>query len=216
LKKEGLAASIKLVQRLMRQMELKSITLKKWHYQQANNIDEANYPNLLAQDFSTTAPNQKWCADITYVHTKADGWCYLSSIQDLYSRKIIAHKLSRHMTADLVLDTLKQAFETRKVTDQLIIHTDLGSQYRSTTFEELLRQRHIQHSYSKRGCPYDNSVLESFHASLKKEEVYQTHYQNFDEANVALFSYIESFYNNDRIHSAIDYLTPNEKEELVA
>ncbi|MHA5107789.1 IS3 family transposase [Oenococcus oeni] len=216
LQKEGKDASIKLVQRLMRQMGLKSITRKKWHYQQTNDIDATDYSNILAQDFRTTSPNQKWCADITYIHTKANGWCYLSSIQDLYSRKIIAHKISRHMTADLVISTFQQAFETRKTTNNLIVHTDLGSQYRSAGFEQILAQHHIRHSYSKRGCPYDNSCLESFHASLKKEEVYQHHYQDFEEANAAIFSYIESFYNSARIHSSIDYLTPNEKEKLVA
>ncbi|WP_260289789.1 IS3 family transposase, partial [Pediococcus parvulus] len=169
LQKEGKTASIKLVQRLMRQMGLKSITRKKWHYQQTNDIDATDYSNILAQDFRTTSPNQKWCADITYIHTKANGWCYLSSIQDLYSRKIIAHKISRHMTADLVISTFQQAFETRKTTNNLIVHTDLGSQYRSAGFEQILAQHHIRHSYSKRGCPYDNSCLESFHASLKKE-----------------------------------------------
>ncbi|WPC22635.1 IS3 family transposase [Pediococcus inopinatus] len=216
LHKEGKSVSIKLVQRLMRRMELKLITRKKWHYQQANDLDNFDYPNILSQDFSKTAPNQKWWADITYIHTKADGWCYLSSIQDLYSRKIIAHKLSRHMTANLVNDTLQQAFETRTITDKLIVHTDLGSQYRSTSFEELLTERGIRHSYSRLGCPYDNSVLESFHASLKKKEVYQHHYQNFKAATYALFSYIEGFYNSNWTHSSIDYLTPNEKEKLVA
>nr|WP_197460015.1 integrase core domain-containing protein [Pediococcus inopinatus] len=113
-------------------------------------------------------------------------------------------------------DTLQQAFETRTITDKLIVHTDLGSQYRSTSFEELLTERGICHSYSRRGCPYDNLVLESSHASLKKEEVYQHHYQNFKAATHALFSYIEGFYNSNWTHISIDYLTPNEKEKLVA
>ncbi|WP_162258280.1 integrase core domain-containing protein, partial [Liquorilactobacillus ghanensis] len=98
----------------------------------------------------------------------------------------------------------------------LILHTDLGSQYRSDALETALKQHAIRHSYSKRGYPYDNSVVESFHASFKKEEVYQRTYKDYHEANLAQFSYIEGFYNSRRIISADGYLTPDEKEKLVS
>nr|WP_278752249.1 IS3 family transposase [Liquorilactobacillus nagelii] len=214
--REGYHASLKLVQKLMRHLGLRSIVVKKWRYEHNNYIDQMTYPNLLKQDFKAVKPNQKWAADITYIPTKTDGWCYLATIMDLYSRKIIAHKLSRHMTTELVVNVLNQACETRTVKAGLILHTDLGSQYRSIALETALKQHAIRHSYSKRGYPYDNSVVESFHASFKKEEVYQRTYKDYHEANLAQFSYIEGFYNSRRIISADGYLTPDEKEQLVS
>lgn len=216
LSRRGIKVSLKLVQKLMRLLGLRSIVNQKWCYSHSSSVDQLLYPNLLNQDFSVSQTNQKWVADITYVHTTQDGWCYLATIMDLYSRKIIAHQLSRHMTTHLVLDVLEQACETRQPKKGLILHTDLGSQYRSFEFEKALQARKIKHSYSKRGYPYDNSVLESFHASFKKEEVYQQTYQDYASANRAQFSYIEGFYNSRRINSAIEYLTPDEKEQLAS
>lgn len=212
----GFKTSLKLVQKLMRCLGLRSIINKKWRYAHNAKIDNGFYPNLLAQDFKARRANQKWAADITYVHTSKDGWCYLATIMDLYSRKIIAHKLSQQMTTQLVLDVLKQACSTRKISAGLILHTDLGTQYRSFEFEKKLKESQIRHSYSKRGYPYDNAVLESFHASFKKEEVYQQTYQDFQAANQAQFNYIEGFYNCRRINSANNYLTPDEKEVAVS
>ena len=210
--KHGIKVSLKLVQRLMNEMGLFSIVVKKWRATKNVAIDNRNFPNLLGQDFAAISPNQKWAADMTYIYTKRDGWCYLATIQDLYSRKIIAHQLSRVMTAELVTNVLKQACETRQLSTGLILHTDLGSQYRSQMFENELETNGIKHSYSKRGCPYDNAILESFHASLKKEEVYQNRYSTVEVAHQALFSYIEGFYNRRRIHGGINYKTPNEME----
>lgn len=164
--REGYHASLKLVQKLMQCLGLRSIIVKKWHYDHHNDIDQMTYPNLLKQDFKADRPNQKWAVDMTYVLTKSDGWCYLATIMDFYSRKIIAHKLSRHMTTELIVNVLDQACETRAIKTGLILHTDLGSQYRSDAFEAALKQRGISHSYSKRGYPYDNSVVASFHASF--------------------------------------------------
>lgn len=106
--REGYHASLKLVQKLMRHLGLRSIVVKKWRYEHNNYMDQMTYPNLLKQDFKAVKPNQKWAADITYIPTKTDGWCYLATIMDLYSRKIIAHKLSRHMTTELVVNVLNR------------------------------------------------------------------------------------------------------------
>lgn len=200
----------------MNELGLFSIVMKKWRAVKNVSIDDNNYPNLLAQDFTTTKPNQKWAADMTYIYTGKNGWCYLATIQDLYSCKIIAHQLSQTMTAELVTNVLKQAHEIREFKPDLILHTDLGSQYRSQLFEAQLNEYGIRHSYSKRGCPYDNAILESFHASLKKEEVYQNVYPSFEAANKALFSYIEGFHNRQRIHSSLDYRTPDEMEQIAS
>lgn len=118
------------------------------------------------------------------------------------------------MTVDCVLKALHQAKQRYDIPKGLILHTDLGSQYTASEVEEWLVKNNIRYSYSRKGTPYDNAGIESFHASLKKEEVYTTNYSDFEEANRALFSYIEGFYNRNRIHSSIDYLTPQEFEDL--
>lgn len=118
------------------------------------------------------------------------------------------------MTVDCVIQTLNKAKLQYRIPKGMILHTDLGSQYTASEVEQWLKTNKIRHSYSRKGTPYDNAGIESFHASLKKEEVYTTSYLDFEEANRALFSYIEDFYNRNRIHSSIDYLTPQEFEEL--
>lgn len=109
---------------------------------------------------------------MTYIQTKRNGWCYLSTIMDLHSRRIIGYSFSKKMDTDLVLKTLESAVKNRTITGDLIIHTDLGSQYTSDDYNQRLTELHIRHSYSRMGCPYDNAPMESFHASLKKECVY--------------------------------------------
>lgn len=210
----GEQVSLKRVQRLMKQSDIKSIVVKKWkasaHYQPV-----IARVNLLKQDFSTTTVNQKWTTDMTYIHTSQDGWTYLSSIQDLHTKKIIAWDLGRQMTEELVLKTLTKAINnTQTELSQLIIQSDLGTQYTAKNYEKLLKHHHIRHSYSRKGTPYDNACIEAFHAVLKKEEVYQKTYQTYDEAHLAIFQYIEGFYNSNRIHSSIRYLTPLQAEIL--
>lgn len=210
----GEQVSLKRVQRLMKQADIKSIVVKKWkasaHYQPVR-----ERINLLKQDFSTRTVNQKWTTDITYIHTIQDGWTYLSSIQDLHTKKIIAWDLGRQMTEELVLKTLTKAInDTQTELAQLIIQSDLGTQYTANAYEKLLKHHHIRHSYSRKGTPYDNACIEAFHAVLKKEEVYQKTYQTYEEARHAIFQYIEGFYNSNRIHSSISYLTPLQAEIL--
>ncbi|MFS1240406.1 IS3 family transposase [Lactiplantibacillus plantarum] len=140
-------------------------------------------PTLLKQDFSTTSLSQKWTADMTYIQTKRNGWCYLSTIMDLHSRRIIGYSFSKKMDTDLVLKTLESAVKNRTITGDLIIHTDLGSQYTSDDYNQRLTELHIRHSYSRKGCPYDNALMESFHASLKKECVYPVPvFKNYETA----------------------------------
>ena len=172
------------------------------------------HENLLNQDFSTKTICEKWAADITYIPTKKNGWCYLSSIMDLHTKKIISYTFSKRMTVDCVVQTLNKAKMYYHIPEGMILHTDLGSQYTAREVEQWLETNKIRHSYSRKGTPYDNAGIESFHASLKKEEVYTTSYSDFEEANRALFSYIEGFYNRNRIHSSIHYLTPQEFEAL--
>ncbi|WP_148294504.1 IS3 family transposase [Enterococcus mundtii] len=211
--KEGISVSLNHVQKLMKQLNLRSIVVKKYRPQrpvQPVFLKE----NILNQDFSTKTICEKWVADITYIPTKKNGWCYLSSIMDLHMKKIISYTFSKRMTVDCVLQTFNQAKQRYYIPEGMILHTDLGSQYTAIEVENWLENNKIRHSYSRKGTPYDNAGIESFHASLKKEEVYTTTYSDFEEANRSLFSYIEGFYNRNRIHSSIHYLTPQEFEDL--
>ncbi|HLV42751.1 MAG TPA: IS3 family transposase [Brumimicrobium sp.] len=213
LQKEGYSCSIKRVQRLMRQAGIQSCIVKK--YRPASTREPVKErENVLEQDFTTTTINEKWVADITYIHTLRDGWCYLASVLDLHTKKVVGYKFSRTMTTEIVLEALQNAIEDQQPGPGLIVHTDLGTQYTSEAFQELLKKYDMIPSFSRKGCPYDNACIESFHATLKKEEVYLTKYESFETARIALFQFIEGWYNRKRIHGSIGYLTPDEYEKM--
>lgn len=208
--------SLKRVQRRMTDLGLRSITVRKYRPHSSNKKVIEGLENVLKRDFTTTTINEKWVGDITYIHTLKDGWCYLASVLDLHTRKIIGYAFGKRMTNELVSTALSNAYYTQ-YPDQnkdLIFHSDLGSQYTSNDLKELCNKFNIKQSFSKKGYPYDNACIESFHAVIKKEEVYRTKYITFEDANVAIFKYLESWYNIKRLHSAINYLTPNQCELL--
>ena len=130
---------------------------------------------------------------------------------DLFDLKIVGWSYGLNMTDDLVIDAFKKALINRGLNEDGIFHSDRGSQYTSNDYEGLLNTLKIKHSYSKKGYPYDNASMESFNAILKKEEVNVNNYETFEEAKLAIFEFIESWYNNIRIHSTLGYITPNEK-----
>ena len=170
-------------------------------------------PNILAQDFHAEAPNQKWVADITYLPTLS-GWVYLAVVLDLFSRKVVGWKMSERLTTPLVTDALRSAIETRKPkTGELIHHSDRGCQYTSEAFQKIMKTTNITCSMSRTGCCYDNAVVERFFWSLKHEWTKFEEFECLDEAHMSVFKYIETFYNSERIHQALDYLTPNEVEK---
>ena len=207
LSSEGRTVSLKRVQRRMVAMGLRSIVIKKYrHYSGHTKVVEQE--NLLQQDFTATAINQKWCTDITYIHTLKDGWTYLASVMDFYSKKIIGWSYGTHMTADLALKAVENACLNVKSTEGIIIHSDLGSQYTSDLFESYLSKAKMKHSFSRKGCPYDNACIESIHSLLKKEEVHLHTYIDSKDAYNSIFEYIESWYNRKRIHSSLNYMTP--------
>jgi putative transposase len=208
----GEAISLKRVQKLMNDMGIKSIVCKKYKPQSSRNKVEEK-ENILKRNFSTTAINQKWVTDITYIHTLRDGWCYLASVMDLHSRKIIGYAFDKVMDTDLAIRAVKNAYECQKPSKQIILHSDLGSQYTSSGFAEYMSKIKAIHSFSSKGNPYDNACIESFHAALKKEEVNLVIYYDFSAAKLAVFEYIESWYNRRRIHSSIGYITPQQCEE---
>ena len=193
-------------------MGLRSITVKKYNHVSHSTTDETKeYPNLLEQDFFAEKPSEKWVGDITYIYTKETGWTYLAIVMDLFDLKVVGWSYGLYMTDDLVIDAFNKACINRGLHKDGIFHSDRGSQYTSNDYEKLLSENKIRHSYSKKGCPYDNASMESFNAILKKEEVNVSNYKTFEEAKLAIFEFIESWYNNQRIHSSLDYITPNEK-----
>ncbi|MBS4172774.1 IS3 family transposase [Bacillus sp. FJAT-49736] len=212
LEKEGYNVSVKRVQRLMKAAGLFSIVKKKFR-PQSSKTKVMERENLLDQDFTTSTINEKWVADITYINTLRDGWCYLASVMDLHSKKIVGYSFGRKMTTDLVISALNNALDTQHTREGLILHSDLGSQYTSEDFQKLCETRKIKQSFSKKGCPYDNACIESFHAILKKEEVNHVTYLDYKTANLAIFQFIEGWYNRKRIHSGLDYKTPQDIED---
>jgi len=173
-------------------------------------------PNQLAQDFTATAPNRKWVTDITYLPT-AEGWVYLAVVLDLFSRKVVGWALSNSLATELVSAALRQAVETRRPTGQhLLHHSDRGCQYTSDTYQQTLRTLGIQCSMSRTGCCYDNAVMERFFWSLKHEWTNHERFHNLEEARLSVFRYIETFYNSQRLHQTLGYLSPNQFEAVHA
>ena len=159
----------------MKELGIRSIVVKKFRYHcEKVTFDEKE--NLLNRDFTTTTIHQKWCTDITYIYTKKDGWTYLASVMDLHSKKILGYAYDVSMTAELAIKAVKNACLNVKDTDGILLHSDLGVQYTSHAFETYLKERGMLHSFSRKGTPYDNACIESFHSILKKEEVNQNEY----------------------------------------
>ena len=196
----------------MKILGLRSITVKKFNHAGKSNTDSTKeYPNLLEQDFFASIPSKKWVGDITYIYTRETGWTYLAIVMDLFDLKVVGWTYGKNMTDDLVIGAFKKALVNRGLDKDGIFHSDRGSQYTSNDFEHLLEEHGIKHSYSKKGYPYDNASMESFNAILKKEEVNVNMYKTFEEAKIVIFEFIESWYNNKRIHSSLGYITPNQK-----
>lgn len=172
-------------------------------------------PNLLNRNFAVTTADFAYCSDITYIWTR-EGWLYLAVVLDLYSRKVVGWSMGRRITRDLVTNALKMAIWRRRPAAGLIFHSDRGSQYCSNSFQNLLRDNRIRSSMSRRGDCWDNSVAESFFASLKKEWVPENVYSSREEARRDIVDYIEMFYNSKRRHSYLGYLSPAEFEEMSA
>jgi putative transposase len=215
LKDQGLACCRNTVAKLMRQLELQAVTVRKFHVQTTDSRHGLPVAaNLLQQDFSAAAPNQAWVADITYVPT-AEGTLYLAAIKDLCTRKIVGWSMDGQMPAELVCEALQMAIGKEHPMAGLIHHSDRGSQYASGKFQALLATHGITCSMSAAGNCYDNASMESFWGTLKQELVYQTTFRTKEEARAAIFEYIEIFYNRQRRHSSLGYVSPVEYERQV-
>lgn len=213
LAKEGIKTSQRTVQRIMKEEGIRSIVSKKFKTTTDSNHKLPIYPNLLDRNFTTTAPSQAWVVDITFVWT-SEGWLYVASVMDLYSRKIIGFHMSNRLTKDLAITALKRAMANQPPKPGLIHHSDRGVQYASKEYIKLLEQKKIKVSMSRKGNCYDNACIESFHSILKKELIYVNKYRTRDQAKMNIFEYIVSFYNGKRLHSTIGYESPNTFEKL--
>ena len=200
--------SVNRVSRLMKQLGIRSITIRKFKNYRNKQNEHSELKNLVNQNFSAQKPNQIWLSDITYIHTVKHGWTYLASVLDVCTRKIVGYSYGRKMDRSLVISALTKAWQNQKYPNNVILHSDRGSQYTSSEYIAAAVRMGFRLSYSKKGCPFDNAPMESFHSVLKKEEVYLKHYSSFHEANIRLFDYINGFYNRNRIHSAINFLSP--------
>ena len=169
------------------------------------------FDNLLQQDFSATAPNQKWAGDITYLWTD-EGWLYLAAIIDLFSRQVVGWSMSERMTEDLACDALRMAVFRRKRPKSVMVHSDRGSQYCSHAYRQLLQQHELLGSMSAKGCCYDNACAESFFHSLKVEAIHGERFATREPMRQAVFEYIETDYNPVRLHSSNSFQSPIEFE----
>ena len=170
------------------------------------------FPNRLERDFAMSAPNQAWASDISYLWTQ-EGWLYLAVVIDLYSRKVVGWSLGTRLTSRLVCDALRMALWNRRPSGGLIHHSDRGVQYASHAFRRLLKRYDIEGSMSRKGDCWDNAVVESFFGSLKSERVHWCHYQTREQAHRDVVEYITMFYNSSRMHSYLNYQSPNEFEK---
>jgi len=164
-------------------------------------------PNLLEQNFSAARPNQKWAQDITYLATD-EGWLYLATVIDLYSRQVIGWAMDKHMRAGLVCDALTMAIFRRARPRSVIVHSDRGGQYCSHRFQRLLKRHDLVCSMSKRADCYDNACAESFFHTLKVELTHGQRYETREHLKRDVFEYIETYYNTVRRHSALGYVSP--------
>jgi putative transposase len=211
LHKQGVPCGRKRVARLMRLHKLTGQKRRKRHPVTTQRDGKAiPAPNLLNQDFLASAPNQKWVSDITYIET-AEGWLYLASILDLFSRKVVGWAMADHMETSLVEDALKMALLQRQPDAGLLHHSDQGRQYTSFAYQNRLSTSLCQVSMSRVGNCYDNAVMESFFGTLKTECATQP-FATRAQARTAIFEFIEAWYNRQRLHSSLDYLSPAEFE----
>ncbi len=215
LRQAGTACNDKTVARSMRRQGLVAKAGRKFKATTNSRHTLPVAPNLLEQNFTATAPNQKWCSDITYLWTD-EGWLYLATVIDLFSRKVIGWSMSERMKADLACDALNMASRRRGNPSGVIVHSDRGSQYCSNPYRATIKRYGLRWSMSKKGDCFDNACAESFFHSLKVEAIHGEKITTRAQARRIVFEYIESDYNRIRQHSTNGCLSPEVFEALHA
>jgi len=209
----GETVSRKLVAGRMVKLDLRAVAAKKFKVTTDSNHAKPVAENLLNQDFFADRLNQKWVSDITYIYT-SEGWLYLATVMDLYSRAVIGWSMGKRINKELVCDALTMALFRRKFPKGVIVHSDRGSQYCSKKYQKLLKNNGLICSMSGKGCCYDNAAMESFFHTLKVELVHRITYKTRQEAKNDIFQYIETYYNLIRRHSANDFQAPTVFEKM--
>lgn len=203
------------VARLMKRAGLSTCMKRLWDKSTRGKTFEHIEADQLKQDFSARQPDQRWVSDYTYIPTQ-QGWLYVATIMDLFSRKIIGWSMSDRRNKHLTIDALQMALRQRYCSAKLILHSDQGMEYRTAEYHQLLKENNITGSMSRKGNCLDNAAMESFYHTLKTEHVHHCQYKTRDEAKQSIFEYIEVFYNRQRRHSYLHYLTPIEFEQRYA
>ena len=212
--REGYAIGKKRVERLMRELDIQAVAKRKYQATTDSAHAKPIAENHLNRNFTPEKPNTAWVADITYIYTQ-EGWLYLATIMDLYSRKIIGWSLRERLTKELVIAALDMAVRERNLSSDLLLHSDRGSQYASELYQLHLLKHGILCSMSGKGNCWDNACMESFYRTIKVELIYQNTYQTRRQAQRDIFEYIEIFYNRERLHSSLGYYSPEEYESLM-
>lgn len=206
---EGEKISQKTVGNYMRELGIKAQYVKPYTVTTIDSDFSTELKNILDEEFNPEEPNAVWCSDITYIWTY-EGFVYLTSIMDLFSRKIIAWTLSDTLEAKWVVEAINKAKSVRNIDKPLVMHSDRGIQYTCSAYKEATED--FVNSYSKKAFPWDNACIESFHALIKREWINRFKIFDYNHAYRLIFEYIEAFYNTVRIHSHCGYLSPNQYE----
>jgi putative transposase len=209
----GQACCVNTVAKLMRQNGIAARAARKFRRTTDSNHGLPVADNLLGRQFDPASPNEVWVADITYLPTR-EGWLYLAAVEDLYSRRVVGWAMAEHLGSRLAVDALELAVQRRLPGEGLLAHSDRGSQYASDHYQRLLARHGITCSMSRKADCWDNAPMESFFASLKKELVHGADFATRAEARAAVVGYIEVFYNAQRRHSSLGYVSPAEYEQV--
>jgi putative transposase len=212
LRKRGVRMSRKRVARLMREQELRARARRRFRITTQSRHDHPVVPNRLRRRFTVRRLNRVWLGDITYIWTR-EGWLYLAVLMDLCSRRVVGWATSARLTEELVHRALSAGLATRRPGRRMLHHTDRGSQYASAGYRRSLSTQGIRMSMSRKGDCWDNAPMESFFSTLKEELPVDGQFETRAQAHAEIFEYIEVFYNRERLHSALGYVSPQTFEE---
>lgn len=208
----GVSCGLHRVARLRQAHGIEAKRMRRFHSAYAARHSDTTAPNLLNRDFTATAPDRVWVGDITFIATR-EGWLHLAVLLDLYSRRVVGWAMGNQQNRQLVIDALTMAIAHRRPRPGLIHHTDQGVLYATSAYRAILTHQEMIPSMSRKGDCYDNAVAESFFSNIKNELTWHHDFRHRDEARAAIFDYIEVFYNRQRSHQALDYVSPVRYEE---